>query len=70
VIAAITLGYLAGALAFGVVTRVYFTHDIWSRVAATTTVNNIEAAQAVAAHGGMAGAIGEGFGDSLDIGGF
>lgn len=63
-------GYLATILAFGVVMRLYLTHDIWVRVARSTMVHNIDAAQATAAHGGVAGAIGEGFADSLDIGGF
>jgi hypothetical protein len=50
--------------------RLYLNHDVWQRVAESTVVHNIAAAQTVAAQGGMVGALGEGFADSLDVGGF
>jgi uncharacterized membrane protein YjgN (DUF898 family) len=64
------LGYLIAALAFNVVFRVYLVRDIWAKVAGTTVVYNIAAADNVAVTGDAANAIGEGFADSLDIGGF
>jgi uncharacterized membrane protein YjgN (DUF898 family) len=63
-------GYVIAIFGFGVVMRLYLTHDVWARVAGTTTVHNVGAAQAMATHDGMAGAIGEGFADGLDVGGF
>jgi len=63
-------GYLITALAFNVVFRLYLVRDIWAKVAGTTVVYNIAAADNVAVTGDAANAIGEGFADSLDIGGF
>jgi uncharacterized membrane protein YjgN (DUF898 family) len=62
--------YIIAALAFGVVIRVYLVHDIWKRVADTTTVNNLAAAGNVTGRGELAGALGEGLTDSLDVVGF
>ena len=64
------LGYLTMALAFNVVFRVYLVRDLWAKVAETSVVYNIAAADNVAVFGDAASAIGEGFADSLDIGGF
>jgi uncharacterized membrane protein YjgN (DUF898 family) len=64
------LGYLACALAFGVVMRMYLVRDVWARVAASTVVHNLAAADNVVARGDTVSALGEGFADSLDIGGF
>jgi uncharacterized membrane protein YjgN (DUF898 family) len=64
------VGYVGALLSFWVVMRLYLMHDIWQRVAETTTVHNIAAAQTATAQGGMVGALGEGFADSLDVGGF
>jgi uncharacterized membrane protein YjgN (DUF898 family) len=61
--------YLATILAIGVVTQVYLTRDLWQRVAATTTVYNLSAADNVIAQGEVASALGEGFADGLDVGG-
>ena len=63
-------GYLIAALAFNVVFRIYLVRDIWAKIAATSVVHNIAAADNVAVMGDAANAIGEGFADSLDIGGF
>jgi uncharacterized membrane protein YjgN (DUF898 family) len=65
----IGFGYLVSALAFGVVMRLYLTHDIWERVVNTTAVYNLEAADNVTGRGELAGALGEGLADSLDVGG-
>jgi uncharacterized membrane protein YjgN (DUF898 family) len=64
------LGYLITALAFNVVFRLYLVRDLWEKVANTTVVHNIAAADNIAVLGDAASAIGEGFADSLDIGGF
>jgi uncharacterized membrane protein YjgN (DUF898 family) len=63
-------GYLVCALAFVVVLRIYLVRDVWQRVADTTRIHNIEAAENVTARGNMVGALGEGFADSLDVAGF
>ena len=69
-IAVVVLGYLACALAFGVVMRMYLRRDVWARVAASTVVYNLAAADSVVARGDTVNALGEGFADSFDIGGF
>jgi uncharacterized membrane protein YjgN (DUF898 family) len=66
----LALGYIAIALAFGVVVRLYLRRDVWVRVALSTTVHNLAAAHNVVARGEASGAIGEGLADSLDVGGF
>jgi uncharacterized membrane protein YjgN (DUF898 family) len=70
VLVLIALGYIATALAFGVVVRIYLRRDIWARVASSVTVFNLSAATNVTAEGELAGALGEGLADSLDVGGF
>jgi uncharacterized membrane protein YjgN (DUF898 family) len=64
------VGYLALALAFNVVMRVYLLRDVWARVVASTSIHGIEAAADVAAKGDLANALGEGFADGLDVAGF
>ncbi|WP_342709557.1 DUF898 family protein [Bradyrhizobium sp. B124] len=64
------IGYLAFALAMNVVMRVYLMRDLWVRVLSSTIVHNIGAAADVAARGDLANALGEGFADGLDVGGF
>jgi uncharacterized membrane protein YjgN (DUF898 family) len=64
------LGYLIVALAFNVIFRIYLVRDLWAKIAETSVVRNIAAADNVAVMGDAASAIGEGFADSLDIGGF
>jgi len=63
-------GYLACALALGAVMRMYLRRDVWARVVASTVVYNLAAADNVVARGDTVNALGEGFTDSLDIGGF
>ena len=69
-IAVFVLGYLACALALGVVMRMYLRRDVWARVVASTVVHNLAAADNVVARGEAVNALGEGFADSFDIGGF
>jgi hypothetical protein len=64
------LGYLAAAVVFGLVMRLYLARDVWERIASSTIVHNLSAAENVAARGEAAGALGEGLADGLDVGGF
>jgi uncharacterized membrane protein YjgN (DUF898 family) len=64
------LGYLMLALAMNVVMRVYLTRDLWVKVLGSVNISGIEAAANVAARGDLANALGEGFADGLDVGGF
>jgi uncharacterized membrane protein YjgN (DUF898 family) len=64
------LNYLMMALAGGVIVRIYFLWGVWSRVASSTTLHNIDAMDSVRAQGVEASALGEGFADSLDVAGF
>lgn len=70
VIIAMAVGYVVLALAFGLVMRLYLFRDIWARVATSTRVFNLAAAENVTAQGELAGALGEGLADGLDLGGF
>src|SRR5262245_15187561 len=63
-------GYVAAALALGVVLRIYLLRDVWERVAASMTVHNLAAADNVTAQGHLVSALGEGFADGLDVAGF
>jgi hypothetical protein len=69
-LAQIVICYVVALLMMTAVMRIYLIHDMAWRLAALTTVHNIEAAQNVAARGGSADAVGEGLADSLDIFGF
>lgn len=64
------LGYVCMALAYGMVLRIYLTHDLWRRVAESVRVIDLTAAENVTAQGQLVGALGEGFADSLDVVGF
>lgn len=64
------IGYLVFALAMNVVIRVYLLRDLWVKVLGSVNISGLEAAAAVAARGDMANALGEGFADGLDVGGF
>jgi uncharacterized membrane protein YjgN (DUF898 family) len=64
------LGYLVLALAMNVVIRVYLTRDLWVTVLGSVNISGLEAAANVAARGDLANALGEGFADGLDVGGF
>jgi uncharacterized membrane protein YjgN (DUF898 family) len=64
------LGYLLLALSLNIVIRVYLTRDLWVKVLGSVNISGIEAAANVAARGDLANALGEGFADGLDVGGF
>jgi hypothetical protein len=63
-------GYIVMALAAGVIMRIYLVRDVWQRVAESVTIDNLAAADDVAAQGHLVSALGEGFADSLDVVGF
>jgi uncharacterized membrane protein YjgN (DUF898 family) len=69
-IALAAVGYFAWAMALNIFVRLYLVRDLWQRVVSSITVHGIEAAANVAARGDLANAIGEGFADGLDVGGF
>jgi uncharacterized membrane protein YjgN (DUF898 family) len=64
------LGYLLLALSFNIVIRIYLTRDLWVKVLGSVNISGIEAAANVAARGDLVNALGEGFADGLDVGGF
>ncbi|WP_024342247.1 MULTISPECIES: DUF898 family protein [Bradyrhizobium] len=64
------LGYFALALAINIVMRVYLQRDLWAKVLETIEVHNIAAAADVRGSAQLAGALGEGFADGLDVAGF
>jgi hypothetical protein len=71
VVFALTIvNYIAMAMAVGVAIRIFLMRGVWERVASSVTVHGLEAADNVRARGDAANALGEGFADSLDIGGF
>ena len=70
VLVMVGFGYIVAALAVGVVIRLYLMRDVWQRVAQSVTIQNLAAADNVAAQGELVSALGEGFANSLDIGGF
>jgi uncharacterized membrane protein YjgN (DUF898 family) len=63
------LFYLAIILSMSVVTQLYLTRDMWQRMAKTTFIANLAAADHVIAQGDAANAVGEGFADGFDVGG-
>ena len=69
-LAVTVVGYLALALGFSIVARLYLSRDLWVKVLASTRVIGLEAAANVTARGDLASALGEGFADGLDVGGF
>ena len=61
--------YILLALTLSVVIRIYLFRSMWEYIAISSTVHNLEAADNVQARGDAVSALGEGFADSLDIGG-
>ena len=64
------LSYLALILALGTVSRIYMVQRIWKLVVSSIGIENLGAAEHVAAKGKAASAVGEGLADSLDVAGF
>ncbi|MDQ8732390.1 DUF898 family protein [Bradyrhizobium sp. LHD-71] len=69
-IAFAVVGYLAWAMVLNIFIRLYLMRDLWQRAVSSITVHGIETAANVSAKGDLASAIGEGFADGLDVGGF
>jgi uncharacterized membrane protein YjgN (DUF898 family) len=67
---AMLLNYLLLALCITVVMRVYTLYGVWERVVESATVHNLDRADNVTARGDLVSALGEGFGQSLDVVGF
>ncbi len=70
ILVALAAGYLVMAIGFNIVMRLYLMRDVWAKVAETTVVHNLESADNVIGRGDTVNALGEGFADSLDVGGF
>ena len=66
----ILLNYMLLVLCFGVIMRVYLIYGVWKRIAESATVHNLDRADNVTARGDLVSALGEGFGQSLDVVGF
>jgi uncharacterized membrane protein YjgN (DUF898 family) len=63
-------GYLGMILAMNVIMRMYLQRDLWAKIVGSIEVHDIAAAANVRAKGELAGALGEGFADGLDVAGF
>lgn len=61
-------GYLLVAIALWMVARIYLVRDVWAKVAASTTVLDLGAANSVVGQGALVGSLGEGLSGGLDIG--
>ena len=64
------IGYFGWAMLVNVFMRLYLVRDLWERSVASIRIHGLEAAANVAAKGELANALGEGFADGLDVGGF
>jgi len=62
--------YLVAGLAFGVLQRYFLQYRYWHVIVSSIEVENIHALDGAIAKGELAGALGEGLADGLDIGGF
>lgn len=69
-IAAALVVYLFVGLAFGVVQRYYLLFRYWDIVCDSLAVRNIHALDGARVEGALAGSLGEGLADGLDVGGF
>jgi uncharacterized membrane protein YjgN (DUF898 family) len=69
ILVGIALSYLIAGVAAGAIIRVYLSRDVWVRIAATTSVLNISAAEDVSGQGSLADPLGEGLIDGFDMGG-
>src|SRR3546814_16078174 len=70
VLVAMPIGYPLTVVAFGVVVRGYLNRDIWARIASTTTVRNLPAADNLVGPGAGANELGDSFADRRDDGRF
>lgn len=70
VIALAAAGYLFVAMAAGVVQRFFMQHEYWALIAGSLRLHGVENLKDVANRGELAGSLGEGLADGLDVGGF
>ena len=69
-VAIMLLLYLIVGLAFGVVQRYVLQYQYWNLICDSLSVDNIKAVEGAEVRGELAGSLGEGLADGLDIGGF
>jgi uncharacterized membrane protein YjgN (DUF898 family) len=69
-VAVFALPYLFFILCLNVFVRYFLVHDLWRRIAETTSVDNLHMVEAVTAKADTVNALGEGLGGSMDIVGF
>jgi uncharacterized membrane protein YjgN (DUF898 family) len=62
--------FLIAALAFGILYRYFMQYRYWQLLVAHLEIANIHALDGAIAQGDLAGVLGEGLADSLDVGGF
>jgi uncharacterized membrane protein YjgN (DUF898 family) len=64
------VGYLLMIIAINMVVRLYLIRDVWQRVVASISLTGLDSVLDIEAKGDLANALGEGFADGLDVGGF
>jgi uncharacterized membrane protein YjgN (DUF898 family) len=69
-IGAMAVGYLFVAMAAGVVQRYFLQHEYWAMIAGSLTLTQLDGLENVQGRGELAGALGEGLADGLDVAGF
>lgn len=69
-IAGTAFSYLVFALAFGVMQRYFLQYRFWILMCSMMTVTKVKSLEGAKGEGELAGALGEGLADGLDIGGF
>jgi uncharacterized membrane protein YjgN (DUF898 family) len=63
----IAMAYLIALLGLGVLQRYFLGRGLWAAIAASTTITNLQAVDAVVAAGQSSGILGEGLADALDF---
>lgn len=69
-VAIVILGYLILGLAFGVVQRYFLQYRYWALMVSNMEIHNVHALDGAKVEGELAGSLGEGLADGLDVGGF
>jgi uncharacterized membrane protein YjgN (DUF898 family) len=68
-IAAMIVGYLVCVIAVNIVIRLYLVRDVWELAVRSVSITGLDSVRDVTVQGELAGALGEGFADGLDVGG-
>jgi uncharacterized membrane protein YjgN (DUF898 family) len=63
------LGYLLTIIGINIAVRIYLVRDVWERAVRSVSITGLDSVRDVEAQGELAGALGEGFADGLDVGG-